>query len=124
MSAYTVAELEALAIPVDLDPGEAVCDRTGCCRAAVLAIPEACFCRRCFDEFVNRDEAAGLVVYDVPVDEVMRGDGWEAARRAVYAEHLRTHPGFAERIPSLDSRLDEIASDAAVALIESVGCLP
>ena len=124
MSAYSLAELEALAIPVQLAPGEAVCDRTGCGRAAVLAIPEACFCGECFDEFLLRDEAAGLDVYDVPLDEVVTGGDWEIARRAVYAEHLRSHPGFAERIASLDNRLDEIAADAADELIRECGGLP
>lgn len=124
MSAYTLAELEVLAIPVELDAGEAVCDRAGCSRPAVLAIPEACFCRECFDEFVFRDEAGGLDVYDVPLDEVVTGGGWETARRGIYLERLGQHPGFARRIASLDNRLDEIAADAADELIRSTGGMP
>jgi hypothetical protein len=123
---YSHAELEALGIPLALgDDSELVCDAISCTRRADLLIPGgAALCRTCFEGFVVRDED-GSGFYCVAAEEIIDSIDFRRARDAEWRERLGRAPGEPVRHESWDRRLDEIASDAAVALIESVvGCLP
>jgi hypothetical protein len=124
-AAYSIVELAALGVPVEVEDGSMPCDRVGCSCPADVLIPGASLCRRCFESFVwRRDDGCGSGGYEVPVEEVVGGPEWRRGRDLEYAERLRDHPGFERRFAAWDERLDQLAADAVDDLLEDLARSP
>jgi hypothetical protein len=120
-SAYSLSEVAALGVPVELDDGEICCDKLGCVEwADVLVAGGAALCRGCFSGFRYHDERHGDA-YDVDEDQLVGDEQWRAARRAEYEDRLRCcPPSFERRFPCWDERLDQLAVDAVEDLLEDL----
>lgn len=123
-AAFTTEELRLLGPPLEIGRSNLACDRIGCDQLASHLIPGAAVCEGCLEAFTY-DWDGGCGAYDLPLEELVGGPEWRRARDLEYEELLvRRADSFAVRHAAWEERLDQLAEDAAVALIESVGCLP